>query len=77
MGSVTQAQDTLSQSLISDLGIRNMPLKVRDYHLPKNVFVFFFNGTEIKHTVNWLIDQVALSASFLRQILEFANFTMN
>ena len=40
MGSVTQGPgDTQSQSLTSDLGIRDMPLKLRDCHLPKKCFV--------------------------------------
>ena len=64
----------MSQSLISDLGIRDTPLKVRDYHLPKKSFFFFFNGTEIKHAVNWLIDQVALSASFLKANIRVCKF---
>lgn len=42
-----------------------MPLKVRDFHLPKKCS-FFLNGTEIKYAINWLINQVALLSSFLK-----------
>lgn len=74
MGPVTQGPgDTQSQSLISDLGIRDMPLKVRDCHPPKKC-CFFFNGTEIKYTVNWLTDKVALSASFLKANIRACKF---
>lgn len=43
-----------------------MPLKVRDFHLPKKISCFSFNGTAIKYTINRLIDQVALSVSCFR-----------
>ena len=36
--------------------------------------LFLFNGTEIKYTGNWLIDQVPLSASFLKANIRACKF---